>query len=356
MRALVTGANGLIGAQLVRELLRRGVEVRAMTLVGGRRDAIDGLPVELVPGDVRDPPETFARLCAGCDLIFHTASYFRYSGIDGDALDHTAQQGTRNVLSGASQAGVRRVVVTSSSVVFGSSMRPRARDEHSRSDSGFDEPAYVRSKVRQHQLVKELAPKLGLDAVLVCPTMTIGPHPGKVGPSNGAILAYLQDPFRLTYPGGCNFVSARDVANGHWLAATRADPGDDLLLGSENLTWHEVHERVARLCGVEPPRYEIGYAAAYLAATMVEIVAHFRGASPLSTRDQARMIGRYYWYDDAKARSLGYAPRPAGTALAATCAWLASSPHVSSALRRTLTLSAEAYEARRAPISEEFRE
>ena len=347
MRALVTGANGLIGANLVRELIAQGTEVRAMTRVASDARAIEGLVVERVTGDVLDAPATLVPLCSGCDVVFHTAAQFTYAGGE-DELEHTAVTGTRNGVEAAALAGVRRVVVTSSSVVFGSSSTATVRDETAQPDDDFVEPPYVMSKIRQDDLAAKLGRKLGIEMVFVCPTMSVGPHATTLGPSNGVIVAYLNDPLRMTYPGGCNIVSVRDVARGHWLAAVCGTPGEHYLLGAENLTWAEIHATVAVLCGVDAPRVEINHTAAYLAATYEELRARLQGRAALTTRHQARMIGRYYWYSHAKAARLGYAPMPARAALAEACAWLAASPHVSREVRATMLLSAEAHAARRA--------
>jgi dihydroflavonol-4-reductase len=349
MRALVTGANGLIGANLIRELIGQGVEVRAMVRATSDLRALSGLTFEKVTGDVRDAPDKLAPLCAGCDLVFHTAAQFTYSGISQKELEQTAVTGTRHLLEAVALAGIPRIVVTSSSVVFGSSLTQSLRDEISVPDKDFDEPPYVLSKIRQDKLASHLGRTLGLEVVFVCPTMSVGPNSTILGPSNGLIVAFLNDPVRMTYPGGCNIVSVRDIARGHWLAATHGSAYESYILGSENLTWAQIHGIIAELCGIAPPRVEINHTTAYLAATYEELRAQFIGKAPLTTRLQAQMIGRYYWYDHAKAKdALGFAPMSARAALAEACAWLAMSPHISREVRANMTLNAETHAARHA--------
>ncbi len=346
MRAFITGAGGLIGTHLVQELVGRHVAVRAMVRQARPIRDVRDVDVELCVGNVLDPPEALAGRMRGCELLFHAATPFVYSGIDEADLERTATVGTRNVLRAAATAGVRRVVVTSSSVVFGSSGKPSPRDETSVPEDGFVEPGYVRAKVKQAELAITEGATLGLEVVLVCPTMSLGYPTANLGPSNAIVVAYLSDPLRMTYPGGCNLVSVRDIARGHWLAAARGAPGKCYLLGSENLHWHEIHALVAELCGVERPAIEINHAAAYLAATYEELRARLQRREPLTTRTQARMVGRYYWYSHARARQLGYAPRPARAALAEACACLAASTHVSREVRATMTLHPDVHAAR----------
>ncbi|WP_394821998.1 NAD-dependent epimerase/dehydratase family protein [Pendulispora albinea] len=352
MKVLVTGANGLVGANLVRELLHRNVDVHAMVRATSRLEALQGTAAPRVLGDVLQSPDLLARPMRGCEIVFHAAAHFTYDRVSDDALVRTSVTGTQNVLRAAAMAGVRRVVVTSSSVIFGSSPTPRWLDETAPrgavSADGFVEPVYVASKVQQDVAAAELARELGLEIVFTCPTMCVGPYGTVLGPSNGVIVAYLSDPLRMTYPGGCNIVSVRDVAAGHWLAATRGTAGEHYLLGGENLQWEQIHALVAGLCGADPPRTRINHTLAFAAAGFEELRARFERRAALTTRQQARLVGRYYWYSHAKAAAMGYAPRTARAALAEACAWLAGSEHVSRELRSTLRLHAEVHAARRA--------
>jgi dihydroflavonol-4-reductase len=159
-------------------------------------------------------------------------------------------------------------------------------------------------------------------------------------------VAYLADPFGSTFPGGCNIVSARDVAAGHLLIAEHGTAGQSYLLGSENLTWRQIHGMIAELAGVAPPRLELNHASAFLAATAEEIRAALAGLSALSTREQAAMVGRHYWYSHAKAAAMGYAPCSARDALIETISWLAASPHITREVRTCMHLAADIYRFR----------
>ena len=282
----------------------------------------------------------------GCELVFHAALGFTYDRSRAAELEAAAVRGTENVLRAARAADVRRVVVTSSSVVFGYSSGPTPRDESRRPTQVSGENPYIIAKIRQDMRALELGRTLELDVVTACPAVCVGPHGTTLGPSNGLIIAYLADPFRLTFPGGCSVVAAADVAAGHWLLSQQGAAGEQYILSGQNLTWPELHRIVADLTGVERPRLQLNHTAAYLAATAGEVRSRLGGRVPLVTRDQAAMVGRYYWYDDAKARRLGYRPRPAREALAEAVSWLAMGPHVSRELRATLRLHDDVYAAR----------
>jgi dihydroflavonol-4-reductase len=347
MKALVTGANGLIGANLVRVLLRDGVQVRALVRTSSDLTYLKNLHVDLVYGDVTDYASVSLAM-KGIDVVFHTALHFTYTGRRAGELEDTALSGTENVLRAAQKSGVKRVIVTSSSVVFGYSETKTVRSEQTGLADLNDQAPYIAAKIKQDSHTLRLADRLGIEVVLVCPAMSIGPYATTVGPSNGIILAYLNDPWRCTYPGGCNIVSVTDVAHGHWLAARNGIAGEHYILASENLEWREIHATIAALCGVPAPQFELNHSMSYLGAAAEEFRGWMKGNPALTTRAQAAMVGRYYWYSHAKAAGIGYKPRPARTALAETISWLAASPHMSREVRTTLRLHREVYLERRA--------
>ncbi len=339
MNALVTGSNGLIGSNIVRVLLDQGHEVRGLVRATSDLRSLAGLDVEQVPGDVLDRASLEAAM-HGCDVVFHTAGIFTYWDRDQRQLESVVVEGTRNALEAAGSQGVSRFVLTSSSVTCGSAPRPEPRDErdHLRDP---DAPSYYTMKARQEREALELADRLGLDLVAACPAITVGGPDYRLLPSNAIIVNYLNDPFCLTFPGGCNVVHVEDVARGHVLLAEKGERGQRYLLGSENLTWTEIHRTVAELCGVRGPTWTATLTAAYLAASAMEFAARWSKKPPASTRAEAKALGRYYWYRSERAMALGYRPRSNRQALAQAIAWLLASPHLSRAMRERLHPSSE---------------
>jgi dihydroflavonol-4-reductase len=339
VRALVTGSNGLIGSHIARALLEQGHQVRGLVRPTSDLRSLEGLDLERVHGDVLDPASLAAAM-AGCDVLFHAAGVFAYWGHDAGDLESVVLAGTRHALEAAQRAGVARVVLTSSSVTCGSSSRPEPCDERD-SLKDPDAPFYYRVKARQEQEAMDLAHALDLDLVAVCPAVTIGPQDYRLLPSNAIIVNYLKDPLGVTFPGGCNLVHVEDVARGHVLAAEVGQRGERYLLGSENLTWSEVHQMIAELCGVRGPTMTASHTSAYLAASTMEFVARWTKRPPASTRAEAKALGRYYWYRSDRAAELGYRPRPTRRALADAIGWLIASPHVPLQLRARLHPTAE---------------
>jgi dihydroflavonol-4-reductase len=345
MKALVTGATGLLGGHIVRELQTRGHTVRALARPTSDRSSLSGLDVEVVTGDVLQPDSLIAA-AAGCEVIVHAAAIFAYSGHAAAELDAVARTGTRNVMAAAHRAGVTKVVVTSSSVVLGAEAGVVVKDETSGRmvDPRLD---YAASKCRQEEAAFAAAAELALPLVSVLPTLCVGPYDHRLGESNAILITYLKDPYRTSWLGGCNVAAAADVAVGHVLAAERGAAGRRYLLGGENLTWQDLHRQVSELCGVPGPLVVANHTASFLAGSVYELIGLVTGKRPPTTREQAHMVGRYYWYShDRAAVELGYRPRPARAALAEALAWLVHSDHLPASVYQQLRLGPEVLAAR----------
>lgn len=338
MRIAVTGAAGLIGAHVTRAAIAAGCEVTALIRATSALDALAGLDVPQVAADILGPIDPLVAAFDGADVVIHAAATFAY-GKRAEAIHRLAVDGSANVLRAAAEAGVARVVITSSSVVFGYSSDGRIIDEAEGLADPAGQPAYVAAKIAQDRAVGEQAEALGIALIRACPTMSVGPIATTLGPSNGLIVAYLADPLRCTFAGGCNIVSAEDVGAAHVLLARAGIPGRHYLLGSENLEWAQIHAIVGSLTGVGGPRAEIGAGLARTLAWAEEMRARLAHEPALATGEQAGMIGRYYWYDHSAAAALGYAPRPAAQALLEAVSWLVASRHVSREARAGIRLS-----------------
>jgi dihydroflavonol-4-reductase len=346
VKIAVTGATGLVGHQVARAALEAGHEVRAVTRDASRRQtlAVGSYQVERVTAPLTDRG-ALATALAGCDWLVHCAAVYAFGAARAEEVALVNADGTRTVLEAAADARIQRAVVTSSSVTCGSSSTPRARSEV---DHLGDEPvpAYYASKVAQERVTMETAQRRGIPVIVALPTVILGGPFTRLAPSNAIVLRYLLDPSRSTYPGGCNVVDARDVGAGHVTLLERGVPGERYLLGGDDVSWRMLHSLVADLAGLPGPFVEMPAGSAWAASAVAELWARVLGTEPLSTRDEAQTVGRYYWYTSAKAQRLGYAARSARAAVASSLAWLAISPDLPRWAREGLRLHPEVRAAR----------
>lgn len=343
-KVLVTGANGFIGSRVAAELIEAGYAVRGLVRERSDLRSLQGVDIERVRGDMLEP-ESLRPAMEGIDWVFHTAGAFRYWGEGLDQLVRHATLGIENVLRGAAKAGVQRVVLTSSSVSLGAPTEPRAVDEEYQT-SDAPENKYVASKREQERLAFQLARNLGLELCAVCPTLTIGSPDYGPTESTRMILSYLQDPMKTSWIGGCNLVAVEDVARAHRLVAEKGEAGCRYLAGSDNMEWKTVHGWISELCGLPGPYLTTWHSAAYLGAALQEAWARLSGKPPLAGREQARMVGRYYWYRSDRLQELGYRPLPSREALAHALEGLVRSEHITAALRAEMQLSEDVYQIR----------
>ncbi|AEE52755.1 NAD-dependent epimerase/dehydratase family protein [Haliscomenobacter hydrossis] len=344
MQVLVTGANGFIGCHLCQALHDKGYAVKALVRTTSDLRSLAKLEVDICYGDILQA-ETLEKAAQGCDFLFHVAGVFAYSGTPAHELINEAKRGIIHVLEAASKARVKRVILTSSSVTLGADAKKNIRDELS-TDTLDDATAYVMAKKMQESTAVEYAAQLGLDLVTVHPTLTVGGNDYGLTESNHAIVSYLQDPFKTTWIGGCNMVAVSDVAAGHILLAEKGKSGERYILGSENLEWAEVHKLISQLCGLPGPYLKAYHTSAYLGSIFHEALGFLTQQRPASTREQARMVGNYYWYSHEKAARLGYKPIPTKAALVKAISWLVASTHIPASVRASLQLSKEVFEYR----------
>ena len=338
-QVLVTGSTGIIGANLIRELLATDYTVRALVRASSNLHSVKDLPIEHVTGDVLQV-ESLVKATKGCQLVFHAATPFSYDTTRSEKQSTIAINGIENILAACQASGVPRLILTSSSVICGSSSHLQVRDETCELDDQ-DPPAYIMAKMLQEKVARELAPKFNVELIIVCPTLCVGPYDYRLGPSSSLITQYLIDPFKSTFPGGANIVAVEDVAIGHRLAAEKGNPGERYIFGSENMEWSMIHRIISELCGISGPLLHANHTLSFLTAVSQELISQLWQVPAQLNREQVKMIGRFYWYSHEKATILGYKPRTSRKALVQAIGWLLSSSHIPATVRIRLKPEAE---------------
>ena len=159
MKVLVTGSDGLLGANLVRVLLSRGISVRAFIQEGSRSPTLDGLDIERVEGDLLARDEKLAGAVSGCDAVFHCAA-ITDQWADAEIVWKVNLEGTRRVLEACVSAGVKKLVFTGSASSYRFGTKESPGDEKSPFPEEYKGVAYMESKHRAAELVREYV-KLG---------------------------------------------------------------------------------------------------------------------------------------------------------------------------------------------------
>ncbi len=300
MRALVTGATGCVGANIVEALLTHGHQVRALRRTTSRLEALEGLHPEWAWGDVTDE-NSLREAMAGCDWVFHAAAVSQYWRNRPDQIYTVNVSGTRKVLKAARACGVKRIVYTSSVAVLGRPLHPcRWIDE----TGEFNQPPqrfhYGHSKVLAEAEIHR-AVAAGQDVVIVNPATVIGQR--DINFVSGEILrAAHQGLSRIAPPGGMGVVSAQATGLGHLLAAEQGRCGERYILNGENVTHRELLEIIADVTGAPRPRITLPQGAMEPLARLVDIWNRLRREPPLIEGNQLRLSAQPLYFDDRKAR------------------------------------------------------
>lgn len=320
MTSLVTGATGFVGAHVVRALLDEGESVRCLVRSASRRDNLAELDVELVEGDLRDR-SSLERAVSGCRRVFHCAADYRlFARVPGE-LYASNVDGTRNVLEAAGEAGVERVVYTSSVGALGLQSDGTAADESTPVSVDRMIGHYKRSKFLAERAAEEVAAK-GVPVVIVNPSTPVGELDIKPTPTGQMIVDFLNRRIPAYVDTGLNLVDVRDVARGHLLAAERGRIGEKYILGHRNLSLREILELLSALTGLPAPRLRLPHLLPLVAAAIDTGAARMLGRDPRIALEGVRMSRYRMFFSSAKAiAELGLPQSPVETALERAADW-----------------------------------
>ena len=319
-RLLITGATGFLGRHLVTALRASGHDVVALC----RNDEPDlaALGVQVHRGDVLDAASVRAA-ATGCEALFHCAGKVSRRPEDAEELYRIHVDGTKTTLDACRVAGVRRVVLASTSgVVAVTEDANDVRDERAEAPmSLLSRWPYYRSKLYAERAAFDRSGP-GFEVVSVNPTLLLGP--GDVhGSSTGDVVSFLEEKVPFVPAGGLSFVDARDAAEAMILALARGRAGERYLISACNLTVATFFARLERLSGVPAPRLRTprSLLLARAGASLLERLSRHLPIDAQVDRISAEMAQCFWYVDATRARTeLGWVPRDPGDTLADTVA------------------------------------
>ncbi|MFL5765021.1 MAG: NAD-dependent epimerase/dehydratase family protein [Bacteroidia bacterium] len=299
-KVFVTGPDGLLGSNIVRELLERKYEVRAMLFHNRRPITLIDLPIEIVYGNIMNREEIL-RLSEGCEYVINVAAITDMWPSRSPIFHKINVEGAENVIEAVLVNKVKRMVHigSASSFGFGSIENPGNEETPFRSAKyGLD---YIDSKREGQLRVQKAVKERGLNAVIVCPTFMIGPYDFK--PSSGAMIiaiAHAQIPAYSS--GGKNWVYVKDVAVAACNAMTMGRAGEAYIAGGENLSYKDAVKRIAAALDQKKlPKFVMPSFLLKLSGGLLSLISLFTKKAPKLSYRMACIACDHHYFSPAKA-------------------------------------------------------
>ena len=320
VRLFLTGATGFVGAHVSQLAEEKGASLRLLVRPSSNRSHLPA-SADLVTGDLR-APEAFASALQGCDALIHVAADYRLWVPDPVEMYKANVEGTRTLLRLAREAGVPRVVYTSSVATMGFRKDGTVVDEGSPVSEADMIGHYKRSKWMAEQVALEAA-RAEQDVIVLNPTTPIGALDTKPTPTGRIVVDFLNRNFPAYVETGLNLVDVREIARMHLHALEVGRPGERYVLGGENLTLKQILDRLAVMTGLPSPKARVPHAVAMGFAFFDELVTgKLRGKEPRATVEAVKMGRKMMFASSAKAeRELGFQVLPVDGALREACRW-----------------------------------
>jgi dihydroflavonol-4-reductase len=321
MKVFLTGATGFVGHHVARELAAQGASLRLLVRKTSNLANLEGIPGETHIGDLSDP-ESIKPALVGCDALMHVAADYRLWIPDPKAMYRANVDGTRELLHLAQEAGIPRVVYTSSVATMGFRADGLIVNEDTPVSLESMVGHYKRSKFMAEQ-VAIAAARAGQHVIILNPTTPVGSHDSKPTPTGRIFVDFLNHKFPAYVDTGLNLVDVNEVAKTHVAALEIGRPGERYILGGENLTLKQILDKMSAITGIPSPTVKIPFA---VAATYAFFEENFTGRllrkEPRATLEEVRMGRKKMYASSAKAQQeLGFRVAPVYPAMRAAIEW-----------------------------------
>ena len=328
MLSLVTGGTGFVGAAVVRLLLSEGSAVRVLARRGSDLRNLDGLEIDLTYGDLLNR-DSLGQALKGCSRAYHVAAHYSLWEADPSVLYRVNVDGTRNLLETAMEAGVERVVYTSTVGALGYRDDGGPADEKTPATLDQMVGHYKRSKFLAEEEARQAAAR-GVPVVIVNPSTPVGPRDIKPTPTGQIIVDFLNRRMPAYIDTGLNLIDVDDVARGLLQAADRGRVGERYILGHRNLTLGEIFALLGQITKIPPPVVRLPYHVilplAYANQWLSDRITRRPPRIPL---EGVKMAKRRMFFNASKAvRELGLPQSPIEQALEKAVRWFTDHGYV----------------------------
>lgn len=329
-KVFVTGADGMLGSNIVRTLIGQGYEPHCLVFPGRKTGTLEGLPVQEITGKLLEP-DSIAQAVADCDAIIHVAASTAVWPGRNPRVMNVNLEGTRKLVQAAKKAKIKRFVHIGSANSFPEGTADRPGDESGTYENWKYKSDYMDSKYLTQQMLLEEHSKHHFPVIILNPTFMIGPYDS--GPSSGRLLLSVVQGNVPGYSHGVkNFVHAGDVAVAAVNALKMGQLGHCYIVGNENMDYETFFRLACRVANVPFRLRYIPYPLVLIGGLFGSVWGRVSGVTPKLSIGIARMSGMQQYYTAAKAvRELGMPQTPVEQAIRDCLNWFQQhqywSPH-----------------------------
>jgi dihydroflavonol-4-reductase len=243
-KVLVTGANGLLGSNVVTQLLKAGYEVKTIVRKGSNLAALKGILCEIFEGKLTSFTD-MENAVTGCDYVVHCAANTEQKSNQSDAFKKINVDATATLIELSKPYKIKRFIFVSTANCFTNGTLQNPGDESKEFMPWLIKSGYAYSKYLAQKMVLNEAKENGFPAIVVAPTFIIGPRDAKI--SSGKLLMHGLNKRIVFYPpGGKSIVDAEFAAEAVVNSLHRGTIGETYLLSGENLSYKQLFKKISR--------------------------------------------------------------------------------------------------------------
>jgi dihydroflavonol-4-reductase len=298
-KVFVTGADGMLGSSICRELLKQGYQVKAMCLPDRKTNTLSNLPIEIVYGGI-DKKDFLVKEMKGCQYVIHVAALVKIWPRRLSCINEVNLMGTQHVMEAVSELNMKRMIHIGSANSFAFGTREEPGDESGSFNGWKYGMDYIDSKYKAQQMLLREFNKNGFPVIIINPTYMIGPFDS--GPSSGQMLiALCKGALKFYCKGGKNFVCSIDVAKAAVNALTKGVTGECYIAGNQNMEFKEFFHKASKIINKEFKMRPAPYPIVLLAGFVYSLLALLTGKPPKISYSMAKMAKENQFFSAKKA-------------------------------------------------------